>query len=159
MVRNKKYRMTMDYQFLEDFKKLSVKCPPESYKPKSMQVFRWVFDDMADDRNFKPRYFLVPRTELEDLEKIPDTKSKDIKKCAMFALSFFDSEQAAKDRFDYFLNKSGKKIYKRFGTQVAKCDITENDGLNEEPNDIGHFNHHPVKNHDYENRFTIISKL
>ncbi len=65
----------------------------------------------------------------------------------MLALSFFNSEQAAKDRFDYFLQKNGKKIYKRFGTQIAKCEITENDGLNETPNDIGHFNHHLMKNH------------
>jgi len=149
----------MDYQFLEDFKKLSVECPPKNYKPKNMQVFRWVFNDMADERNFTPRYFLVPQTELEDLEKIADSKIKDTKKCAMFALSFFDSEQAAKDRFDYFLIKSGKKIYKRLGTQIAKCTISENDGLNEEPNEIGHFNHHPVKDNQYETRFTIISKL
>lgn len=151
----------MDFQFLEDFKKLSVKCPPDNYKTKNMPVFRWVFDDIADERNFKPRYFLVPQTDLENLEKISDNELKDTKKCAMFSLSFFDSEQAAKERFDFFLEnkKTGKKVYERFGTNIAKCCIVESDGLNEEPNDIGHFNHHPVKNHQYENRFTIISKL
>lgn len=155
---NKKYDI-MDFEFLENFNKLSVVCPPNSYKPKNIPVFRWVFDAITDEKNFKPRYFLVPQTELEKLEKIPDNKDRDSKKCDMFALSFFESEQAARDRFDFFLNNNGKTIYKRFGTQIATCDITAKDGLNEEPNKVGHFNHHPVNNHKYESRFTIISRL
>jgi hypothetical protein len=63
----------MNYQFLEDFKKLSVKCPPESYQPKSMQVFRWVFEDLKDERNFKPRYFLAPKSEWKKINAIAET--------------------------------------------------------------------------------------
>jgi hypothetical protein len=91
--------MTMDYQFLEDFKKLSVKCPPESYKPKNMQVFRWVFADMADDRNFKPRYFLAPKSEWKKINAITDNQIKDSKLCDKLALSYFDSEEGAKGKF------------------------------------------------------------
>ena len=32
----------MDFEFLEDFKKLSVKCPPNSYQPQNMLAYRWV---------------------------------------------------------------------------------------------------------------------
>jgi hypothetical protein len=148
----------MDFYFLKEFRELSVKCPPDNYFPKNMTVFRWVFDTMIDGRNFTPRYYLVPQLELEKLESIEDETVKDSKKCDMFALSLFDSEYAAKERFNYFLEQ-GKSAYKRFGTHIAKCEITEQDGLNENPNQIGHFNHHPVKNHQYETRFSIITKL
>ena len=150
----------MDYQFLEDFKKLSVKCPPESYKPKNMQVFRWVFADMADDRNFKPRYFLAPKSEWKKINAITDNQIKDSKLCDMLALSFFDSEEGAKGKF-LFLLDIGLKVYEWFGTHVAECKITENDGLNGEPekDNYGHFNHHPRENHQYQTKFIIISKL
>ena len=149
----------MDYQFLEDFKKLSVKCPPINYKVKNMTVYRWVFDDIDNENNFKPRWYILPDVELEKIEQIKDAVIRDTKKCAMLALSMFVTEADAKDRFEYFLDTQGKKAYKRFGTHVSKGDITKNDGVSEEPNDIGHFNHHPAARHEYEKRFIIISKL
>ena len=60
----------MDYQFLEDFKKLSVKCPPINYKAKNMTVYRWVFDDINDENNFKPRWYILPDVELEKIEQL-----------------------------------------------------------------------------------------
>jgi hypothetical protein len=51
----------MDYQFLEDFKKLSVACPPKHYKPKKMEVYRWVFDNIEDERNFTPVFYTHPK--------------------------------------------------------------------------------------------------
>lgn len=141
----------MDFQFFEDFKKLSVVCPPPHYRPQNMQVFRWVFDDIGDERNFQPLFYRNPRKYLG---------ASDIEKCNGLALSFFDSEKAAKNRFDELRDTTCPIAYKVLGTNVAKCDITQNDGANEyPPNKNGHFNHHPVKNHQYETRFTIISKL
>ena len=40
----------MDFHYLEDFKKLTVICPPQSYKPKNMTAFRWIFDDIDDEK-------------------------------------------------------------------------------------------------------------
>jgi len=37
--------------------------------------------------------------------------------------------------------------------------MAKSDGVNEEHNSIGHFNHQPVDNHQYEKRFSIILKL
>ena len=149
----------MDYQFLENFKKLSIKCPPEHYTSKRMTVYRWVFDTIGDDNNFKPRWYILPDVELEKIEQMEDALKRDTKKCGMLALSMFATEEDAKERFAYFLSTQGKKSYKRFGTHISKGDITEKDGVNEAPNEIGHFNHHPVAGHGYEKRFIIISKL
>lgn len=149
----------MDYQFLEDFKKLSIKCPPQHYKPKNMTVYRWVFGDIGNKNNFLPRWYILPDIELEKIELIKDSLERDSKKCDMLALSMFVTESDAKNRFEYFLNIQGKISYKRFGTNISKGEITMQDGVNEDANKIGHFNHHPVVKHQYENRFIIISKL
>jgi hypothetical protein len=149
----------MDYEFFEEFKKLSIKCPPEHYKSKNMPVYRWVFDDINDENNFKPRWYILPDVELEKVEQITDAMKRDTQKCSMLALSMFVSEDDAKNRFEYFLDTHGKKSYKRFGTNISKGEITENDGVNEAPNNAGHFNHHPVRGCEYEKRFIIISKL
>jgi hypothetical protein len=149
----------MDYQFLEDFKKLSIQCPPNHYKPRNMNVYRWVFDEISDENNFKPRWYILPDIELEKTDQIKDFVKRDTKICAMLSLSMFETEEDAKNRFDYFLDTQGRKSYKRFGTHISKGEITEDDGVNEEPNNIGHFNHHPVNGRKYEKTFVIISKL
>ena len=149
----------MDFHYLEDFKKLTVICPPQSYKPKNMTTFRWVFDDIDDEKNFKPRLYLLPDNQLEEIELETDTIKRDTKKCGMLALSLFISEMNARNRFNYFMDSQGKKAYKRFGTHIAQADLTEQDGVNDEPDKAGHFNHHPALGYAYEKRFLTISKL
>jgi hypothetical protein len=152
--------MIIDFQFLDDFKKLSVKCPPDNYKPKNMVVFRWVFEDIMNSKNFTPRYFLAPTSEWKKLNSITEEEVRDSKKCDMLALSFFDSEDGARKKL-LFLLDIGLKVYDWFGTHLAMCNIAETDGVNDEPenDNYGHFNHHPKENHQYETRFKIISKL
>ena len=140
----------MDFQFAEDFKKLTVKCPPNHYKPQNKLVYRWVFDDITDERNFQPEYHKNPKRCL---------KFSDKDKCRSLALSFFISEVQAKNRFSEIKDTNGVKIYKTLGTMVAETNINEKDGVNSEPERTGHFSHHLVSGHEYESRFIIISKL
>ncbi|MEY4933932.1 MAG: hypothetical protein RIS64_291 [Bacteroidota bacterium] len=140
----------MDYQFLEDFKKLSVACPPKHYKPKKMTVYRWVFDDIEAEQNFIPVFYTNPKKYFG---------KTDIEKCRGLALSLFATQADAEERFYDLQDGMGRKAYKVLGTHIATGDIDEQDGVNEEPNASGHFNHHPVKGHQYEKRFNIISKL
>jgi hypothetical protein len=142
----------MDFQFAEDFKKLTIQCPPNHYKPQNKPVYRWVFDEITDERNFQPLFYRNPR-------KYSRKDTSDKEKCGGLALSLFTSEEKAKDRFYELKNTTCPIAYKVLGTGIAEATINEQDGVNEEPNNLGHFNHHPVVNHDYENRFTIISKL
>lgn len=140
----------MDFDFLEDFKKLTIKCPPEHYKSKNLPVYRWVFDDITDKRNFQPLFYRNPRKYLG---------ATDFEKCKGLALSFFTTEKNAKERFEYLKETTCPIAYKVLGTNIAQCQIKEEDGVNAEPDNLGHFNHHPVKQHQYETRFVIVSKL
>ena len=82
----------MDFQFAEDFKKLTIQCPPNHYKPQNKLVFRWVFDEITDERNFQPLFYRNPR-------KYSRKETSDKEKCGGLALSLFTSEEQAKDRF------------------------------------------------------------
>ncbi len=140
----------MDFQFAKDFKKLTIQCPPSYYKPQNKVVYRWVFDDITDERNFQPVYYRDPKRSL---------KFSDKDKCQSLALSFFASEEQAKDRFDELKDKIGVKAYETLGTMLAETNINEHDGVNSEPEKTGHFSHHLTVGHQYETRFIIISKL
>jgi hypothetical protein len=139
----------MDFQFAEDFKKLTVQCPPSHYKPHNRIAYRWVFDDINDPENFKPVYYKDPIRALKFSDEI---------KCQSLALSLFASEEQAKDRFSE-LKETIQNAYKQLGTMVAESTINEKDGVNSDIDRRGHFSHHPVSEHQYEKRFVIISKL
>jgi len=149
----------MDFQYLEHFKKLSIKCPPSHFRKMDIPLFRWVYDDINDERNFMPRTFLVPVREIEKIDQISDPKKRDALKCTMLALSMFISEEAALTRFNEIKATMGNVAYKRPGSNIAFLDIAKKDGVNDLPNDVGHFSHHPVVDHHYEQRFKIVSKL
>ncbi len=141
----------MDFEYSDKFENLSVKCPPDDYLPKNMTVFRWVFNEITDERNFKPLALQNPKRILD---------FDDTTKCKSFALSVYNSEENAKKRFQFLKNTMGEKAYKTLGTNIASLNITEIDGVNEEPNaQTGHISHHLSKNHQYEKRFIIISTL
>jgi hypothetical protein len=54
-------KQNMDFQFLEDFKKLSIICPPAQYRQKKMTAYRWVFDEITDQNNFTPRWYILAK--------------------------------------------------------------------------------------------------
>lgn len=141
----------MKFQYTDEFKKLSTECPPTMYSTKNIVVFRWVFEDIKDERNFLPLPYRSPKRFLT---------FDDLKKCQSFSLSLYDTEQNAKKQFTKLKNQIGESINKTIGTNVAKAEITEEDGVSDEPNiTTGHISHHFVAGFDYENTFTIISTL
>jgi hypothetical protein len=142
----------MDFLYQEKFDEHHLEdCPPKHYQAKDMaEVFRWVFDDMDDDRNFISQFEKNPK---RFLGKDAATK------CAGLALSMFDSIENAKNRFKLVRKMMKDKAFRDLGTHIAIGYISNKDGVSEEPNKDGHFNHHPVKNHNYYQRFKIIQSL
>jgi hypothetical protein len=141
----------MNFKFSENFKKLSVKCPPEHYKSKNMTVYRWIFDEINDERNFQPLACRNPKRILN---------FDDSKKCQSFALSFYNTENNARQQFSLLKEQIGNNVYRNLGTKVACGNITEEDGVSDEPNfETGHISHHPVAGQQYEKRFSITSTL
>ncbi len=142
----------MTFQYQQTFDSLVLKdCPPKDYKPQNIeQVFRWVFDDIEDSRNFQPQYLKNPK---RFWQKSPELV------CQSLALSMFDSTENAEMRFYELKEFLQQKAYNILGTKIAVGQMTEQDGANSEPDEKGHFNHHPVAESSYSQRFKIIKNL
>lgn len=128
-------------------------CPPKDYVAKDINpVYRWVFDPVAQRRNFISQYHKNPK---RSTWKDPN------KKCEGLALSLFDSLEGCKARFEELKSGfTGENVYFILGTHIAKGSISEKDGVNQsEPDKFGHFNHHPIDSNRYEAVFKIILSL
>ena len=149
----------MKFRYCDDLEKLKVPCPPISYQPENRIAYRWIFENMHDERNFTPRFYLAPPADIRKIEAIENPTKRDKRKCSYLALSMFDSEKNALDSFNFHKENLGENVYLFLGTNIAVGELTVKDGVQELPNQEGHFNHHPTENHNYENRFIKIAKL
>jgi hypothetical protein len=145
----------MEFYYEEHHKKLSVECPPKSYRQEDTDAYRWVYDDIDNDQNFISQYEKKP--------KRFNAKS-DWKRCEAMSLSMYKDIDNATDRFYYFKELMNEKVFGILGTKIAHALLTKTDGVNErgkygEEIIKGHFNHHPSKGHDYPKKFKIIASF
>jgi hypothetical protein len=150
----------MRYHYQNDYERLTVDCPPKSYKPQKIFAFRWVFEQIEDERNFQSQY--------EKHMKSPKPPKRyndmgDLDKCEAMSLSMFNTLENAKKRFLFLKDEQphpmNENAFRFLGTHIAKGEIIETDGVNQEPDRKGHFNHHPFENFNYKTRFQIIEAL
>ena len=142
----------MTFQYQQEFDLLGLKdCPPSSYSVQNLEkVFRWVFDDIEDSRNFQPQYHKNPqRFWSKNAEMV----------CSSLALSLFDTAENAEIRFYELRELLQQKAYTVLGTKIAVGHLTEQDRTNSKCDEKGHFNHHPISSSRYGERFTIIQNL
>jgi hypothetical protein len=141
----------MSYKYQEDYNKLSVDCPPTIYQRLDIEhVYRWVFDDIMNERNFEPQYFQNP---------IRFNTKSDFEKCAYMSLSMFDNLSGARKRFEELNEFMGTKAFQTLGTKIAQGKIIKQDGVNGARDKYGHFNHHQSLHSDYSKVFTIVESL
>lgn len=120
-----------------DIKRLS--CDLKTFKERNNRnAYCWVFDDINNDANFVPRAIAVGRDE-----------------CGSWALSFYETKDQAKDRMKSLLRKNSN-LYKKLGTHIANGHLQKKDGISEDCNSIGHFNHFEYSGVDLKEKFTII---
>jgi hypothetical protein len=145
--------MTLEYQ--EDIDKINKEdnfsdCPPADYTSKNYDAFRFVFENIEHESNFKPLYHLNP-PRIENAEAVI--------KCKSLAISLYTTLKSAKSMFEILTARRPEKMYKTIGTHLAFSELKEEDGICDIPNKDGHISHHFAKDFDYKNRFKIISKL
>ncbi|MFN8715289.1 MAG: hypothetical protein ACK5Z2_20750 [Bacteroidota bacterium] len=139
----------MEYYYNEQIKLLVQPCPPKNYRQYNKKVFRWVFDSMEDEKNFKAQ-----------AEKNPPVLNDktDKEKCEYYALSFHSTIEASREAFVH-LKKIMKNAHKRLGTNIASGKLLHDDGLGSDPDANGHINFHHYKQCNFVTRFTITEKL
>ena len=141
------------YKYLDDIKDIT-DCPPTSCTNKNMTAFRFVFEPNTDTenswKNFLPLKKIFPqRTDLNRNDNV---------KCSAYGLSFFDSENNAKIRYNQLI-ENHPNIYKNLGTHLAKVSTEQNDGVVKEIDNNGHFDLHEYENTNWSHKFEIIAVL
>ncbi|MBB5645156.1 hypothetical protein [Pedobacter cryoconitis] len=120
-----------------DIKRLS--CDLNKYVERhNRTAYCWVFEEISNKANFVPRAIAVGRDE-----------------CGSWALSFYETEEQAKQRMkDLLGNKS--QLYKKLGTHIANGQLEKKDGISDDSNLLGHFNHFEYDGVDLKEKFIII---
>lgn len=106
-------------------------------------AFRFVFEDINDERNFLPVY------------KLDETRPRST--CRGWALSFFESQEKAKDKMKE-MSKNKPFISKKLGTHVAEGVLVKVDGVSCTSSEKGHFDHFEYVEIVLNHKFTIVSE-
>jgi hypothetical protein len=112
-------------------------CPPDYFVPVNRDGFRWVHKDVNEND------FVPLNIKKEPTQRILDNSDS---MCMGYGLSLFETLQQAMHRYLYLFKKKRALMKSIFiedvGDHVAHLSINEQDGIADEPNDIGHFTFH-----------------
>jgi len=125
-------------------------CELSNCTPRNRMAFRWVFENIDDERNFSPRYFSSNYAETQKTD------------CLGYALSMFDKEDQAIARLA-FLSKGKQNLYKKLGTHTAIGSLTIDEGLSNDssinPDTFGHFSFFEFSDTDLSKKFTVSKQI
>jgi hypothetical protein len=120
-------------------------CPPADYQELDITAYRWIFEDVNDERNFQPVLTQNPQRA---------TGMTDTQKCMGHGLSLFDKLEGALTRYRKLFRKNAE-VAKTLGTKVAFLQLEKSDGCGGDmEKGYGHFTFHEYANTDLKIRIT-----
>ena len=93
-------------------------CPPSDCAERHAPLFRFVRQNLQDARNFQP-----PAVQNPARKFLGDAAC-----CSSYALSFFETPEAARSRYDG-IKRRHPGIHELLGTHLAEVAIQQEDGL------------------------------
>ena len=136
------------YQTYFDDYKLT-ECPPKTYHPINSDAYRYIFEDLSNENNFKPVYLITP-------QRLNDEKDLE-RQCQGFGLSLYFELEGAENQYAALL-KRNKNFHKIVGNKIALIKLTMTDGVASESNNHGnsHFTFHEYISVDLVNKIVEI---
>lgn len=131
-----------ELKYQEEINKM--KCDLNEFYKQERIAFRWTFDDIKNEKNFRPRFLLKP-----------DIKRND---CRGWGLSFFDTQDSAKKRLKEIVGYR-KNLYKKLGTHVATGNLEKADGISDKAHNNGHFTLFEFQDVDLSLKFNIVDQI
>ncbi len=125
---------------------LTIKCPGVDFTEKETIAYRWVFDELDDVRNFMPQFLKRPKRFNHKPPKLI---------CQSLGLSFFKTEEKARNKLLFLKCQLTEKAYKNLGTKLAIGNLKPIFGLTNNANKDGHFTHYPYEQVDLKDSFII----
>lgn len=103
-------------------------CPRmKDFAPRDRKAFRYMHRPATEEGDFEP-------------PAIVDGGVKTRDKCGRMALSFFESVNAARERWKSLEEREDAE--ERYGGHIGEIDLVKSDGLMSEPSPTGHINLH-----------------
>lgn len=143
---NIEFRHKQDLQ--EIVERTGESCPPATAKAVSVKAFRFVKEPRTA-ACFLPQGKKSPR-------RVLDAKAHE--QCSLLGLSMFNSEQAARNRYE-ILKKSISNVKRSLGTHLAMGSLTEVDGVATDPNEAGHFDFFEFSSFSICESFSLVGTL
>lgn len=129
---------------------LAIECPAADFIEKETIAYRWVFDELGDERNFMPQFLKQPKRFNSKPPKMV---------CQSLGLSLFKSAEEARNKFLFLKNQLTDNAYKKLGTKLAIGKLEPNFGLTNNANKEGHFTHYPYENINLKDYFQMNGDL
>jgi len=129
---------------------LTIKCPGEDFMERETIAYRWVFDDLEDEKNFMPQFLKQPK-------RFNNKPPKMI--CQSLGLSLYKKEKQARKKFLFLQKQLTDKAYKKLGTKLAVGKLELPLGLMNNASKDGHFTHYPYENVDLKIYFQMNGDL
>ena len=129
---------------------LFIKCPAENFIEKETNAYRWVFEEIEDERNFMPQYLKQP--------KRFNTKPPKVI-CQSLGISLYHTKEHARKKFLFLKRQLTEKAYEYLGTKIAEGQIKPIFGLTNDANEEGHFTHYPYETIELKEYFKIKETL
>jgi len=148
---DKEKSKTLKYQSLIEKMKLSESCPYKECVEQNILGFRFTYSDINHEDNFLPVILFDEKN-----NRPPRVNSSEDFKCSCCALSMFNTIEAAKSKFDGFLERT-KKLFAY--THIAAGAIKKETGKVSEVNYYGHFDLFEYEDAVLSNSFQIVGKL
>jgi len=125
-------------------------CPPTHAYAQEIEVFRFVFKQIDDQRNFAPVYILKPKRR--------HPKDPHHKTCSGYGLSLFNTLENACSRYADLL-ESIPSFPQTVGTHIAKGQVNNDNGVATEPNSDGHLTLYEFEHTNLHVRFQIVHQV
>jgi hypothetical protein len=137
----------MAYKYEDNFDDINT-CLSQNFKEKDIESYRIALNPL-DRSSFIPPAVMKP-TRIINLN--------DDRKCPMYALSFFNSENNLKKHYSK-LKKRNKNIGNSIGNNIAHGMLGKSDGKCSRISSKGHFDLHEYENAELHRKFTIVGTL
>jgi hypothetical protein len=144
--------MRFKYQYLVDDLGLN-DCPPKDFGTSDRKAFRFIFQNIEHENNFKPIALINPKR-LNDFEESSQ-------KCQSFGLSLFAEKQKAEMHYIKMMQKTAGKFGKTVGSHLAELQLLKTDGVHSNPEEAhnSHFTFHESVDSNLKSKILKIDLL
>jgi len=143
--------MSFEFKYKNEVLELQCSCPPSELFADDKIVYRFVFENIEDSRNYLPPYLISPNrrnTDNYEAQRI----------CNYYALSFYEDNQKMKKYYER-TKKLKPLFFDRIGNCIGTFKLEIEYGLRDVAKSDSHFNFYENNGIDFSNKLENVVNL